>query len=373
MGLLDQPHRPLRRRSLFAAALAGVAGSVVSGRGARAAVETADSPSAEGGVPTPVVTGTVVDGLQVPWGVAPLPGGGALVGERDTARLLQVDTDGAIHEVGRVPGVEPDGEGGLLGLATSPHFASDHHVFAYYSTPRDNRIARLSFRGGRLDGPSPIVTGIPHASFHNGGRIVFGPDEMLYVASGDATVGDRAQDLGSLGGKILRMTPAGNPAPGNPFRDSLIYSMGHRNVEGLAFDSRGRLWASEFGEDTWDELNLIRAGGNYGWPDVEGRGDNPDYINPAAQWRPAEASPSGIAIVNDVIYLANLRGERVWQVPIRGDHVGTPRRYLTGGYGRLRSIQPVGEGSLWVTTSNRDGRGEPRAGDDRILHIALRR
>lgn len=140
---------------------------------------------------------------------------------------------------------------------------------------------------------------------------------------------------------------------------------------GLAFDSRDRLWASEYGANTWDELNLIQAGGNYGWPQVEGRADDERYLNPKAQWRPEEASPSGIAIVDDVVYLANLRGQRVWQVPIHGSGVGEPRDLFTGDYGRLRTVLPAEDGSLWLTTSNRDGRGEPRDGDDKILRITL--
>lgn len=322
-------------------------------------------------LPQAKVAGVVARGLVVPWGIDFLPGGDALVAERDTARIQRVDSDGTVTPAGGVPGVETGGEGGLLGLALSPLFEVDRRVYVYYSTSQDNRIAAMTYENGQLSDPSPVVTGIPSSSLHNGGRIVLGPDGMLYASTGDATDGDNAQDLDSLGGKILRMTPDGEPAPGNPFEASLVYSYGHRNVQGLAFDSHDRLWASEFGATTWDELNLIQAGGNYGWPEVEGRADDERYLNPKAQWRTDEASPSGIAIVDDVVYLANLRGQRVWQVPIRGSGVGEPRELFTGDYGRLRTVLPAGDGSLWLATSNRDGRGQPRVGDDKILRITL--
>lgn len=311
----------------------------------------------------------VVSHVQVPWGVGFLPGGDAMVTERDTARILRVTPQGKVTPVGTVPGVVPAGEGGLLGLAISPHFATDHLLYVYYSTEQDNRIATLTYQDGRLGEPTPIVTGIPHGFVHNGGRLVFGPDGMLYASTGDGTDSSRAQDRDSLGGKILRMTPRGKPAPDNPFPGSLVYSMGHRNVEGLAFDSRGRLWASEFGENTWDELNLIVPGGNGGWPDVEGRSDDNRFRNPVRQWPTEDASPSGIAIVDDVIFMATLRGERVYRLPIHGDSVGTPESLFTGDFGRLRTVLPAPDGSLWLTTSNRDGRGDPAASDDRILRF----
>ncbi len=353
-----------RRRGLFATALA--LGLVFS------CGTEQPQPTPPPGVAVPQLAGDVARGLAVPWGLDFLPGGDALVTERDRTRIVRVTPEGRVTPVGRVPQAEANGEGGLLGLAISPRFATDRLVYVYYSTPTENRIARMTYRNGVLGPPEPIVTGIPSATFHDGGRIVFGPDGMLYAGTGDATRGPLAQDLGSLGGKILRMTPDGEPAPGNPFPGSLVYSYGHRNVQGLAFDSKGRLWAAEYGEDRWDELNLIRPGGNYGWPLVEGRGGGGEFIQPVAQWRPAEASPSGIAIVNDVVYMAALRGERLWQIPIRGDTAGDPIDYFVGELGRLRSVRAAPDGSLWLMTSNRDGRGEPRPGDDRIVRVMLK-
>lgn len=315
----------------------------------------------------PEVAGVVARNLAVPWGVDFLPGGDALVAERETARILRVTPTGTVP-VGRVPGVESGGEGGLLGLAVSPTFATDRLVYVYYSTSTENRIVRMAYEDGGLGKPQPVFTGIPSATLHDGGRIVFGPDGMLYAGTGDATRPQLAQDRASPAGKILRMTPDGDPAPGNPFPASVVYSYGHRNVQGLAFDSRGRLWAVEHGANAWDELNLVAPGGNHGWPVVEGRGGG-EFRQPAVQWRPADASPSGLAIVDDVAYVAALRGERLWQVPLVGGGAAEPVPLFEGEFGRLRTVVQAPDGSLWVTTSNRDGRGDPRDGDDRILRL----
>jgi glucose/arabinose dehydrogenase len=276
-----------------------------------------------------------------------------------------------VSTAGTIPGVDPAGEGGLLGLAVSPDFAKDSTLFVYFTAPGDNRIARLTFSGGVLGTPSPIVTGIPKGRIHNGGRLAFGPDKMLYAGTGESGEKPLAQDRGSLGGKILRMTPDGKPAPGNPFPGSLVYSYGHRNVQGLAFDQTGQLWAAEFGQNTWDELNVIKAGANYGWPSHEGTGGGGPFVDPVAQWHVQDASPSGIAIAGGAVYMAGLRGQRLWRIPISGTSAGQPRAYFQGAYGRLRTVLSAPDGSLWLTTSNRDGRGEPRDGDDRILRLAL--
>ncbi|GHF34843.1 oxidoreductase [Kitasatospora xanthocidica] len=326
----------------------------------------------------PTVRATVADGLAVPWGVAVLPGGDLLVSERDTARIVRVAvTGGTKTEAGTVPGVTAGGEGGLLGLALSPSFADDHLVYAYFSTAEDNRIVRFGYHperpvGAQLDAPAVLLSGIPHGPRHNGGRIAFGPDGLLYAGTGDSSDSHIAQDKGSLGGKILRLTADGAPAPGNPFPGSPVYSYGHRNVQGLAWDGEGRLWACEFGADTWDELNLIRPGGNFGWPVVEGIGDRADYIDPVAQWKPAEASPSGLAYAGGALWTAALRGTRLWRVPVEGDHLaGSPQSYLDGAYGRLRTVVTDRDGTLLLATGNTDGRGEPRPGDDRILRLGV--
>jgi glucose/arabinose dehydrogenase len=303
--------------------------------------------------------------LEVPWGAAFLPDGTALVTERDTARLLRIGTDGAVTEVQRIAEARPGGEGGLLGVAVSPSYGTDRWVYVYYTAAEDNRIARLRL-GER---PQPIVTGIPKAGNHNGGRIAFGPDGALYAGTGDAADTDRSQDRDDLGGKILRMTPDGRPAPDNPFPGSLVYSYGHRNVQGLAWDSTGQLYASEFGQNTYDELNRIEAGRNYGWPDVEGPGDGGGrFVAPVATWTTDDASPSGIAVVDDTVYLACLRGEKLYRIGRDGSGAES---LLAGRYGRLRDAVRAPDGSLWVLTSNRDRRGDPAADDDRIVRLPL--
>ncbi|MGW1075278.1 PQQ-dependent sugar dehydrogenase [Streptomyces sp. NPDC002537] len=336
------------------------------------------APSAAPAEGSAKVVRTLTAKLTSPWGLAPLPGGDLLVGSRDTGKIIRVAAkDGAQSEVGSVPGVAAAGEGGLLGLALSPGYATDHLLYAYFTTASDNRIARLRYDeakpdGQRLGQPDTVFQGIPKGQIHNGGRIAFGPDGMLYAGTGEG--GDRglAQDPKSFGGKILRMTPDGRPAPRNPRADSVIYSSGHRNVQGLAWDADRRLWASEFGQDTWDELNLVEPGGNYGWPVVEGKAGRPGYRDPVEQWRPADASPSGLAYAKGSLWMAALRGERLWRVPLRGAvPVAGPRSFLKGEYGRLRTVVATDDGGLWLTTSNTDGRGRPGADDDRILRVEV--
>lgn len=313
----------------------------------------------------------VAQGIEVPWGLAFLPGGDALIGERDTGRVLRLAPGGAPRQVYDVPGVAASGEGGLLGIAVSPGFARDNLVYAYYTGEQDNRIVRFRLGGGE---PEVIFDGIAKAGFHNGGRIAFGPDGMLYVGTGDAGDTQRSQDPASPNGKILRLTPDGTPATGNPTAGSPVYSLGHRNVQGLAWDSERRLFATEFGQNQLDEVNLIQPGRNYGWPLIEGTGDTDGgrFTNPLVTWSTDEASPSGMAIAGDTAYVAALRGERLWSVPLNGAAAGQPKSELQGRYGRLRTVVTAPDGSLWLTTSNTDGRGDVRDGDDRILRFPAR-
>lgn len=311
----------------------------------------------------------VATGLTVPWGLGFLPDGSALVAERVSGRVLQVRPGSAPATVATVNGVAPSGEAGLLGLAVSPTFAQDRFVYVYLTTAADNRIVRF-----RLDAPQSqevILSGLAKADIHDGGRIAFGPDGMLYAGVGDAGNTANAQNQQSRNGKILRMRPDGGvPASGNPFPGSLVYSLGHRNVQGLAWDAQGRLYASEFGQNTWDEVNQIVAGGNYGWPTVEGRAGDARFRDPIVVWTTAEASPSGATIDGTTLYVAALRGQRLWSVPLDGaGGAGTPVALLQGRYGRLRTAERAPDGSLWVTTSNRDGRGTPAADDDRIIRF----
>ncbi|GGT32527.1 oxidoreductase [Streptomyces chromofuscus] len=334
-----------------------------------------ETPPAKGSVK---VLRTVTEGLDSPWGLAALPVGDLLVSSRDEGTITRVDTEtGRKTELGEVPGVSPAGEGGLLGLALSPDYASDHMIYAYYTSASDNRIVRMLYderkpTGEQLGAPDTVFRGIPKGFIHNGGRIAFGPDGMLYAGTGESGEEGLSQDKESLGGKILRMTPEGEPAPGNPFPDSTVYSYGHRNVQGLAWDAKQRLFAAEFGQDTWDELNAIEPGGNYGWPEVEGRSDDSRYVNPAAQWSTDEASPSGIAYAEGSVWMAGLRGERLWRIPLNGTEASAdPQPFLEGDHGRLRTVLAAGGDKLWLVTSETDGRGSPGDGDDRILELEV--
>ncbi|MFD7893789.1 PQQ-dependent sugar dehydrogenase [Streptomyces sp. NPDC059743] len=372
------------------AALVVVTGCSSGGDGSvPGAVRTASSPAAspEGGAPSPSaapakgsvkVVSTLTEGLNSPWGLAALPDGDLLVSSRDEGTITRVDAEnGKKTLVSTVPGVSASGEGGLLGIALSPTYGADHLVYAYFTTESDNRIARMLYDekkpvGQQMGAPDTVLRGIPKGTIHNGGRIAFGPDKMLYAGTGETGDGQLAQDRKSLAGKILRMTPDGQPVHGNPEADSVVYSYGHRNVEGLAWDSGKRLWASEFGQDKWDELNLIEPGKNYGWPDVEGKSDRPGLVNPVAEWPPSEASPSGIAFAEGSIWLATLRGERLWRAPLAGRELAAPpEAFLEGKYGRLRTVLSVGGGKVWLVTNNTDGRGTPRPGDDRILQLEV--
>ncbi|GAA4979846.1 PQQ-dependent sugar dehydrogenase [Nonomuraea thailandensis] len=330
-----------------------------AGRSGEVLPTSAVSAGAAPGAPQDVVTG-----LAVPWGIAFLPGGDAVVTERDTARVLRVTRAGQVTELARIEDARPDGEGGLMGVA-----AKDDQLFLYYTAEADNRIVRYRLTGGGLTDQQLLVQGIPKGGIHNGGRLAFGPDGFLYATTGEIGDRDLAQQRDSLGGKILRMTVDGVPAPGNPF-GTLVYSYGHRNVQGLAWDGSGRLYASEFGANTYDEVNRIEPGGNYGWPEVEGRGDDQRYVNPILTWSTAEASPSGLAYANGSLWMGALRGARLWQIPLGEDgSAGAPVAHFTDRYGRLRAVAATPDGKLWVGTSNKDGRGSPREGDDRIMSV----
>ena len=316
----------------------------------------------------PKVVATLATGLEAPWGMDFLPDGTAVVTERDTRRVLAVTEDGAT-EIGTVDQAAPEGEAGLLGVAVSPTYEKDHLLYFYATTAGDNRIVRATYDGKRLGPTEPLLSGIPNGFIHDGGRLEFGPDGYLYASTGETGQPSLAQDRDSLGGKILRITPDGDPAPGNPDPASPVWTWGHRNVQGLAFDDNGQLWASEFGQDTFDELNRIDKGDNYGWPAVEGKGGAPDYTDPQLVWRTSEASPSGLAYADGHLWMASLRGERLWRVTVDGRKAAEPTAFFVGDYGRIRTVEVAPDGNLWVTTSNRDGRGDPAADDDRILVV----
>ena len=319
---------------------------------------------------------TVTADLRSPWGLAAVGDGQHLISERDSGTIWLLGADRSRTSLGVVPGVRAEGEGGLLGLAVPPDASADDEniLYAYLTTDVDNRVVRMTWTAEGLSEPEVILDGIPRATIHNGGRLAFGPDGMLYIATGDAAQPELAQDRDSLAGKVLRVTPDGEIPADNPFPGSPVFTLGHRNVQGLAF-SEDRAWASEFGTSIADELNLLVPGGNYGWPVVEGAAELPPYLDPIAQWSPTSlASPSGIAFVDGespAVYVASLRGQVLWQVPVVDDRAGEPRALDLGALGRLHTVTTQSDGTLWLMTSNTDGRGEPGPTDDQIVEVLL--
>lgn len=308
---------------------------------------------------------TIAEELDAPWSVA-FVDGAPLISERDSGRVLEIAEDGSTRVIGVVENVVAEGESGLLGLAVA-----GRTLFAYSTGSDGNRIQRFEVSGerGSLElGPAEtILDAVPAARTHDGGRIAVGPDGMLYATVGDAGQREAAQDPDSLSGKILRMTLDGEVPDDNPFPDSLVYSSGHRNPQGLTWSSDGTLFATEFGQDTWDELNIITPGANYGWPVVEGIAEKGDFVDPVQQWEPDVASPSGMTAIDDVLYIANLRGQVLRAVPVA--EPSTQTDYAIGEYGRLRDAVAAPDGQLWIVTSNTDGRGSPAAEDDRVLAV----
>ncbi|MFJ1991227.1 PQQ-dependent sugar dehydrogenase [Streptomyces asiaticus] len=316
---------------------------------------------------------TVSSGWSIPWGLGWLPDGSALITERDSFKLYKLTQSGTRTQVGTVPNVvTTGGEGGLMGLAVSPNWSSDHAIYLMHTASDGNRIARMTYDGSSLGGYKAIVTGIKKNKYHNGGRLKFGPDGYLYATTGEAQTPDLAQDKNSLNGKILRMTTDGKPAPGNPF-GTLVYSYGHRNPQGLTWDPQGRLWEAELGNSKYDELNLIESGKNYGWPVCEGECSTSGMTSPKRQWPTGDASPSGVTYADGALYMAALRGERLWRIPVDGTSAGTPKAYYTSSYGRLRTVETVpGKNALWLSTTNADNNGGEPDGADKVFEVGLK-
>lgn len=321
-------------------------------------------PSRPGGRPTD--PNIVADHLDVPWGLAITPDGNAIVGERPTGRLLAVTAKrGPVTTLMRVPGVDPAGDGGLLGITVAPSYDEDGLIYAYLTTKTDNRVVRFSV-GGSV---KPILTGIPKGATDNGGRIGFGPDGYLYVGTGDAGRPALAADPASLAGKILRITVFGTPAPGNPTSSSPVWASGFQNVLGLCWSKNRDFLATDAGS-TADEVDVVHRGLDYGWPKSQGRvGAAPDL--PVIAFRSGQASPGGCAIEGYGLFVGELNGRRLdgVQMSTGGHLAATAKPTLTNAYGRLRTVVAAPDGALWITTSNRDGHGRPKADDDKVLRI----
>jgi glucose/arabinose dehydrogenase len=312
------------------------------------------APTPEPGAEDPNV---VASGLDTPWGLALMPDGTAIVGERRTGRILQVFPDRSPPiELMTIAGLDVSGDGGLLGLALSPTYTEDALVYAYATTATDNRLLRFTLGGV----PQAIVTGIPKGPTGNGGRIAFGPDELLYVGTGDTGNPRLAADSLSLAGKVLRLDIFGNPAPENPVATSPVLTLGHSNVTGLCFDGADRLFVAE---SLTDEFALLEPGADYGWQ------DRPDSDLPTRVF--PDAGLGGCGILNRVAFLGAVDGERIWITILdgNGDTVGEPEAFLADTYGRLRTVVVDPAGALWITTSNLDGPDDPAPTDDRVLRV----
>ncbi|WP_410589285.1 PQQ-dependent sugar dehydrogenase [Amycolatopsis sp. lyj-23] len=315
---------------------------------------------------------------DIPWGLVTLPDGTILYTRRDAHDIVHLNpATGAKTSVGTVPGVDnTDGEGGLLGLVVSTTFSSDHWLYIMHTSPSDNRIVRIKLENDKLSTSTEqvLLSGLLRNKFHNGGRLRFGPDGKLYASTGDAQNGDNAQNKASLNGKILRLNPDGSVPSDNPF-GNYVWSYGHRNPQGLAFDSQGRLWEQEFGNAIMDETNLITKGGNYGWPACEGTSGTcgtAGFIAPKRTYPTADGSCSGIAIVRDVLYVACERGTRMYREVISGSDLTNVQAYFNGTYGRLRTVEPAPDGALWLTTTNNGDKDSiPDNSNEKIFHVAL--
>jgi aldose sugar dehydrogenase len=311
--------------------------------------------------------------LEVPWALAFAPDGRLFVTERPGR--IRVVKDGRLlpDPVARLP-VAAVGEGGLLGLALHPDFARNGHLFVCYTAPARgglvNRIARFTVRGDEAGDEVVLLDDIPGAPIHDGCRLAFGPDGRLYATTGDAADPPLAQRRDSLAGKILRLNPDGSVPADNPFPGSPVYSLGHRNPQGLAWDGAGRLLAAEHGPSGHDEVNHIQPGRNYGWPAARGRAGDPRYVDPLLESGQDTWAPSGIAWLRGDLYVAGLRGRRLLRLAIEPDlALRGVSALLEGTHGRLRDVVAGPDGALYVATSNRDGRGWPAQDDDRILRL----
>lgn len=323
----------------------------------------------------------VATNLDTPWELVFLPAGDTLVTERSGAvRYISPNGELAQDPIATIDSAREIGEGGLLGMALHPSFSENGFVYLYYTySGRENgtmnRVVRMTYKSNGLTNEEIIIDAIPGAKNHNGGRIAFGPDGYLYVTTGDAENPSLAQNTDSLAGKILRVTDTGEPAVGNPFNNR-IYSYGHRNPQGLAWDMRGRLWSTEHGrsgiQSGFDEINLIQPGGNYGWPEIQGDGEREGMIAPVKHSTATTTwAPAGAAVFEDSLYFTGLRGSSLYEMSIRESNFGNLNELFHNEFGRLRVAVLGPDNYLYIATSNRDGRGDPSEGDDKIIKISL--
>lgn len=336
------------------------------------------------------LSSVVAENLDVPWALAFLPDKSILFTER-SGNLRLISADGKLRPlpIGTIAEVKEIGEGGLLGVAVHPDFEKNNFIYVYYTYSSNynntrNRVVRYKFLNNQLSEKTIIVDNIPGNSNHDGGRIKFGPDGFLYIATGDSQEPSLAQNTTSLAGKILRVTDSGKAAPGNPFGSaqggsSLIYSYGHRNPQGLTWDGREQLWATEHGrsgiQSGLDELNMIESGKNYGWPTIQGNENKAGMVTPILNSGATDTwAPSGAAFYprsdgDGSVFFAGLRGQGLYEAVLNGANVSSLKKHFDHEFGRIRDVVLGPDGFLYITTSNRDGRGTPGESDDKILRV----
>jgi glucose/arabinose dehydrogenase len=300
-----------------------------------------------------------------------LPDGEILVTER-SGRVRIIESSGNLRNdpIATIDEVKHISEGGLLGITISPNFEDNDYVYLYYTYGESgentlNKVVRYKFSGENLEDPETIIEGIPGAPNHNGGRIKFGPDGFLYITTGDAQNPSLSQETNALAGKILRVTEDGDSVPGNPFGNA-VYSYGHRNPQGIVWDSQGNLWETEHGASATDELNLIERGKNYGWEVIRGDETKEGMETPVIHSGSSTWAPSGMAFLNGKIYFAGLRGVSLYVYDIANKSL---TRHLNGELGRIRDVVVGPANMLFITTNNRDGRGAPFDADDKLIRV----
>lgn len=331
---------------------------------------TSVSTNAQQTAPTMTV---IAKNLQIPWALAFLPNASIIFTERPGTVKVLNPANGQITQIASISEVKHQGEGGLLGIAIHPQFASNNFIYVYYTYGSSgnntlNKVVRYTFSNNQLTAPITIVDAIPGASNHNGGRLTFGPDGFLYITTGDAANPSLAQDRNSLAGKILRVTDAGLPAPGNPFTNR-TYSYGHRNPQGIAWNGT-TMYATEHGQSYKDEVNLIQPGKNYGWPTIEGDVKQSGLESPLAHSGTNSWAPSGTAFYNGSIFFAGLRGTALFEATPQAA-TASIKEHFKGQLGRIREVVVGPDNMLYITTSNRDGRGSPKADDDKIIKVSF--
>lgn len=327
------------------------------------------------GTEIPKVT-VIAENLDTPWAIGFLPDGSMLVNERK-GTIQRVSSSGDRREVITLGAVNEIGEGGLLGIAVDPKFETNNYIYVYYTYSANasntlNQIARMTYKNKQFSPETIILSQIPGAANHNGGRMAFGPDGYLYVTTGDAQEPSRSQNRTNLAGKILRMTTEGKPAPGNPF-GTLLYSYGHRNPQGLAWNLEGAFFSTEHGrsgiQSGLDEINLIEMGKNYGWPTIEGDKTQSGMVTAVRNSGNTTWAPAGAAVNGSSLFFGGLRGQALYEAVIENKKVVEIQEHFADEFGRIREVITGPDNMLYITTSNRDGRGTPQANDDKIIRI----